>query len=341
MRRWYNRNPGVTHVAMNELLAILGSNSFENLPKDARTLLKTPTTSAVIPLIQGSYVHVGIATSILKQMPLIIPFITSDVISIDISIDGLPISKSSTVAFWPILGLVKNNGCKAPPFLIGIFQGDAKPTSAPEFLSQFVDEYCLLQRQLFEYKEKKYHIKIRAFVCDAPATAFIKGIKGHTGYFGCGKCLTEGTFLNNRTCFPDTEIELRTDESFATRLQEEHHKSISALEDAGIGMVSQFPLDYLHLVCLGIMKKIIELWLSKGPLSVRLSKRQCTIINERLVLIENSRPSEINRSTLNIEMYKMWKGTNFRSFVLYIGAVCLKDVLKDEVYSNFNFNLIL
>jgi len=30
----------------------------------------------------------------------------------------------------------------------------------------------------------------------------------------------------------------------------DHHKGTSALQDLGIGMVSQFVLDYMHLVCL-------------------------------------------------------------------------------------------
>lgn len=100
-------------------------------------------------------------------------------------------------------------------------------------------------------------------------------------------------------------------------------------------MVSQFPLDYLHLVCLGVTKKLVELWLSKGSMSVRLSSRQCAIINEKLFAAESSRPTEINRKTGRIELYRQWKGTNFRTFLLYLGPVCLKSVLKNNVYENF------
>uniref|UniRef100_H2Y7T6 Uncharacterized protein n=1 Tax=Ciona savignyi TaxID=51511 RepID=H2Y7T6_CIOSA len=44
----------------------------------------------------------------------------------------------------------------------------------------------------------------------------------------------------------------------------------SPLCTLGLGMVSQFPLDYMHLVCLGVVKKIILAWV-KGPLRNRLS----------------------------------------------------------------------
>ena len=34
-------------------------------------------------------------------------------------------------------------------------------------------------------------------------------------------------------------------------------------------MVTKFPIDYMHLICLGIVKKIINIWTS-GPLHVRI-----------------------------------------------------------------------
>lgn len=177
-------------------------------------------------------------------------------------------------------------------------------------------------------------ITIRAFICDAPATAFLKSIKGHTGYFSCEKCITEGSFLNNRTCFPDVDCDLRTNIQFKNRVREEHHTGDSILEDINIGMVTQFPLDYLHLVCLGVVKKLIDLWLH-GPLTVRLTKQKIQQINHSLFIAEHSRPTEINRSVRKIDQFKMWKGTEFRTFLLYTGPVVLKSILKTDVYNNF------
>lgn len=326
---------GVTHIAVTEILAIFRENGFLNLPKDARTLLKTPAKSSISKFANGSYAHIGMAKSLMHQLPLIDTNVSVESLLIDINIDGLPISRSSSTAFWPILGVIRNVGFDLPPFLIGIYQGEAKPSSSSEFLDPFVTEYKELQHNPIEFRGKIIETKIRAFVCDVPATAFVKGTKGHTGFFSCGKCVQEGDYINNRTCFPDTQCMLRTDESFRKRLQEEHHTSDSKLEDIGIGMVSQFPLDYLHLVCLGVTKKIIELMMSKGPMSVRLSNRQRVIINDRLKIAETSRPTDINRATGRIELYKMWKGTNLRSFLLYLGPICLKGVIAQNVYENF------
>lgn len=110
-------------------------------------------------------------------------------------------------------------------------------------------KYKALKDNPITYLEKPIDIQIRAFICDAPATSYVKGIKGHAGYYSCGKFVTSGDYLNNRTCFPVLNCMLRTDQTFLNRDQEDHHHHHQ--EDITIGMVSQFPLDYLHLVCLG------------------------------------------------------------------------------------------
>lgn len=41
-----------------------------------------------------------------------------------------------------------------------------------------------------------YSVKIYNFICDAPARAFIKCIKIHTGYASCEKCTEYGKYAN-------------------------------------------------------------------------------------------------------------------------------------------------
>lgn len=65
---------------------------------------------------------------------------------------------------------------------------------------------------------------------------------------------------------------LRTDDNFSSRIQEEHYIGTSILEKIGVKMVSQFPLDHLHLGCIGVVKQIINLW-NIGSLSVRMEKK--------------------------------------------------------------------
>ena len=89
-----------------------------------------------------------------------------------------------------------------------------------------------------------------------------------TGYYGCDKCCRSGEWMV-KLIFPDTNATLRTVAAFHEMEDEEHHLGPSPLVDTGIRMVSQFPLDYMHLVCLVAVRRLLML-LIKGPLHCRL-----------------------------------------------------------------------
>ena len=98
-----------------------------------------------------------------------------------------------------------------------------------------------------------------AFICDVPARAFFKCSKGHTGYCGCERGTQKGQHINGRVVFPEISAELRTDEQFGRQGYHHHQLSVSPLNDLGIGLVTSFVLDYMHLVCLGEMRRLIFL----------------------------------------------------------------------------------
>jgi len=47
-------------------------------------------------------------------------------------------------------------------------------------------------------------VEIDGFSMDSPAKSFILKVKGHAGFDSCTRCLEEGEYLKNRTCFPLT-----------------------------------------------------------------------------------------------------------------------------------------
>ncbi len=115
----------------------------------------------------------------------------------------------------------------------------------------------------------------------------------------------------------------------------EHHHGTSPLEETSLDMVSGFPLDYMHLVCLGVMRRLLHLWLRLGPLTCRLSGFQATVLTERLVGAKKNVPMEFACKPRAVREIDRWKATEFRQFLLYTGPVMLKDLLSTEVYKNF------
>lgn len=322
-------------IHINMLLAILKPH-FPNLPNDARTLLRTPTSYQITPMSNGHYYHFGLRDGVKTRLRINEKIQDYEQLSIQINIDGLPLYKSTSDQFWPILAKIQEDE-QNQPFLVGLWIGRSKPSDCNEYLDSFVQEFRAILADGLQYKEKLYNIAICNFVCDTPAKAFVKKIKSHNAYHGCQQCTTEGVYNLNRMTFPDVDADLRTDEDFILMVDQEHHHDMdnpSILTQLPIGMIQQFPLDYMHLVCLGVMKRILTLLLS-GPLVNRIGGYDKQMISERLAAISASMPREFMRKGRPLDQIDRWKATEYRTFLLYSGAVVLRGHLKDVLYANF------
>lgn len=134
--------------------------------------------------------------------------------------------------------------------------------------------------------------------------------------------------------FPEISASQRTDADFAFQRDEDHHTGVSPLLDLGVGMVSNFVLDYMHLVCLGVVRKLMFMWL-KGPLKCRMQGRVEREVSKALVALRNFIPREFNRKPRSLVELKSWKATEFRQFLLYSGPVVLHGKLRPELYRHF------
>lgn len=253
------------------------------------------------------------------------------------------------------------------PFIVAIWCGEAKPSSVNSFFSSFVAEYQNLFTDGININGHLIRIKIRCFICDTPARSFVKGsllmvqqfyidaifnqsfslftitllgIVNFNHYFGCQKCLIRGTYFNEFKVmsYPKIDVPRRTDENFRSREQAEHHVTRSVLEDLPeVDMVADIPTsDPLHLLDLGIMKRCLFRW-KCGTRNYRNFFKDATLnhINQLLLQANKNRPSEIHRSIRTFEYLNDWKGSEFRTFLLYVGKVVLKDYLTDDEYKHF------
>lgn len=329
LQDWAIKN-NVTLTALSELLSWLTTNpDLSNIPRDARTLLKTPNNILLKNMGAGHFYYFGLTQKLTKVLT---KNGNCNSLQLDFNVDGLPLHKSTNMSFWPILCRIQNLSDESP-FAVAIFCGNRKPP-LKEFMLEFIAELSHLAKNSLKVNERTVSIQIRAFCCDTPARAFIKGIKGHNGYYGCDKCCAEGQYINRRMVFADLHADSRTDVSFQMQENKEHHRCISPLLELPIGMVTSFPIDYMHCVCLGIMRKLLIEW-RDGSRQFRLSKEQLVNIDKKIIEYRKYWPVEFNRQPRSLTEVERWKATEFRNFLLYSGPIALRDSLCKQSYCNF------
>ena len=329
-----------THVdkLLRILISVAPDTNFRDLPSTCKTLLDTPISTPVVEMPPGKYYHFGLEKGIknmLRKLKILNWF--GLVIQIIVNVDGLPIAKSSGSQLWPILGKIKNLA-QSKPFIIGLYHGNSKPSDSNAYLSAFVEELLLLIANGVEWAGNILTVELFCFVCDAPAKACMTCIKLHSGYFSCSKCCAEGEW-HGRVVFHETDVPKRTDHSFRSKAQPEHHTGVSILETLPINMIECFSLDYMHLVCLGIVRKLLWTWirgaLFVGTRRIRLGWRSITQISARLVALASNVACDFARKPRSLSELARWKATELRQFLLYTGPIVLKGVIDDDLYNHF------
>ena len=153
----------------------------------------------------------------------------------------------------------------------------------------------------------------------------------HNSKSGCSKCCQEGIYRERIVCLSKKIGPLRTDKTFQDRCHPSHHseefkEKLSILEEAGFGMISQFPLDAMHLVDLGVTSILLK---------ILINKNNAIKINDRINFIKNNAPSEFCRVPRSIDEINNWKSTEFRQFLLYTGIFLFKDCVSNDQYYHF------
>jgi hypothetical protein len=203
-----------------------------------------------------------------------------------------------------------------------------------DFHNDFVQEAQRLLDIGINHNDIRYRLSFFSFICDAPARAFLKCIKGHTGYYSCERCTAKGSW-NGRVVYNyDVAFAPRTQHQFENLDYKDHQVARSPLIDLRLDIVHIFSLDYMHLVCLGVGKRILS-FLTSGPTECRLSHQQRTQISEKLVGFNGRMPSEFARQPRSLSELDRWKATELRQFLLYTGPVVLRGVVSDAVCEHF------
>ena len=299
-----------------------------DLPDDSRGLLKTPKprTISISKLSGGDYTYFGVQSGLNDVLRSVNT--DFDSITISIHIDGLATFKSKNMTVWPIQATVENIvEISNVPFIIGLYSGGIKPTNT-DYLNDLVNELCRLQSEGYNGKP----LNISNVICDAPARSHVKGIFQFNGTYGCDFCEIKGQF--DGTMLFLEKGNPRTNESFRLQTNSRHHKTESPFLRLNIDMIKQFPLDPMHGIDLGVVKRLLLLW-KEGPLPFRLSSTQVKTMNLFIKNIRNCIPPAFNRKPRSMDELKLWKATEFRTFVMYTGIILLREILDRKKYIHF------
>lgn len=329
LKKWstyYNINRN----ALSSLLKFL-KKFDESLPTDSRTLMQTPRNTDLVEMSPGHYIHIGLKNHVQNFLK------TKDNISpklkLRINVDGLPIHKNSSEmpAVWVIQGDFGHNSCT--PFVIGVYGGPTKPDNFNSFLSMTVEEIKEIKN--LSHNNDSINVILHQILADAPAKSSVLCVKGHNGHSACPKCEVEGKTIERKTSFFNLNATLRTNDRFRLKLNEEHHHGTSVIEELQyFDMINGVPIDYMHCVLLGVMKKLLVIWFVDTSL-FKQSRQDKNKISERIRLMNQTVPKEFQRKLRDMNNIGHYKATELRQFLLFHGLIVLNGILPQIFYNNF------
>jgi hypothetical protein len=265
----------------------------------------------------------------LKQFFSALPTLPS-IIQLQIGLDGTSLWDSSCTQIWPIFIAIKNYFRQV--LLVGAFCGTSKPEPRL-FIKELVDELTHLLQNGFNFDGRTTKIELDSIICDAPGRALFKNVKLHSGYFACERCNVKGIYSGS-VVFLDSNCQKRRMENGSIVPVDEHVLGPSEFCRANVDLVSQFPLDYMHLVCLGVMRRLLSFWISGPRQTCRASSITIGSMSQALLSLLPFIPREFARKPRSLAVYKSWKATEFRQFLLYTGIIVAK-ALPKPVYCHF------
>lgn len=336
LQKWVN-SYNITQNATTALLKILRPR-LTSLPKDSRSLMKTPRTTKLIPLKNGSLHYFGLEETLLTKLKYGISENVEKIL-IQINIDGLPLFKSTSTELYPILArciALKDNS----PFTVALFCGTGKPDPIEIFLQDFITEVNDLKTRKIMYQNKLYDFDIHFFICDAPARAYLRQTVGHNAKHGCEKCRIVGSYSNHRINYAQERFvafNKKLDSDFTqNHLIHDYIKGKSPLLNMNINLVTQFPLDPMHLLFLGVIKRILLNYYFNSSSHVKLSQKIKNEIEANICEIQGFITSDFPRKSRTFKELHRWKATEFKLFIKYTFPVILYNALNTTHY-----NLIL
>eukprot|EP00733_Pompholyxophrys_punicea_P000631 Pompholyxophrys_punicea_v1_NODE_203_length_2776_cov_3.808597.p1 type:complete len:682 gc:universal NODE_203_length_2776_cov_3.808597:616-2661(+) len=262
-------------------------------------------------------------------------------LALGLNTDGVSPFKWSNRGFWPIFMMVHS----LPPQLrrkqeflplVGMWCGTSKPPMSL-FLRPLIDSLNEYYTSGFEVSFGAQKIKSRGAILtvslDAPARAAVLQMSQFNGQHGCNFCDAAGVNI------PLTKGTVHVYPPGVGARRSEHTqvgvKGVSVLYSLVYFTFAIVVLDYMHCVCLGVMRALLNLW-CQSSYSANLwyiSPAKRKEVWKRLRSMQV--PHCFSAIPKNLENLKQWKAVDYLYFLLYFGPVVLRGILPDIYYNHF------
>lgn len=259
---------------------------------------------------------------------------TSRSLRVIFNIDGVPLFNGSRLSLWPITMIIENIK-QCFPLPVAIHCGFDKP-DMNVFLEEFMKELRTLCSIGINISGIKYIISRILIVADAPARSMLQSVKSHSGFHGCYYCRQKGVKRMDRLLFPEYHSSLRTNQEYRN-FRESNQLKLSPLFEV-VNPIEGFPLDYMHLICLGVTKRLFKCLFDsiKGiRIHGKLSISQKNLLSTDIKVFNKSLPYEFKRKLRPLTELAKFKAIEYRIFILYAGPILFRKYMKDDFYRNF------
>jgi len=330
---------------------------YVSIEQQLRTILKTQ------PILRKTDFHdpdnlTSILSGCILQSHLSSREIGDDDITLIWNCDGAPVFSSSKKSIWPLQACVNElPASRDNLLLIGLWFGKQKPLSHT-YLKPFVEELKHLGSHGMQYVNSDNDIvtcKVFSVCCssDSCARPLLRETTQFNGRYGCDWCLMEGQTVKrgdgiSHVYAPSRdELQLRDSASFANdALHASADNPINGIKGVTpvlflpmFDVISGFVPDYLHCVLLGVVRTFAGLWFDSSNHEKPWYIRQSGLSAISKQLITARPPSDISRLPRTLNERKFWKGSEWKSFLLYYSLLVLNGQLPSK-YLNHWFLLV-
>lgn len=281
----------------------------------------------------------------------------SVILPLIVNTDGVKVFNSNQKSLW----MIQSYQGYLPPsirfmpsnVLINAAHFGSKKPGMRDFFFPFLNELCDIHKRggiNMKHNGADYNFMplIISCCCDLPAKCDVQGMIGHSGYFACSYCYHPG-FKNAekkksmiRYSKSNEKFEMRTHRDVIYTYGKMKSEPIRGIKSMScmiaakeFDLILSFAIDYMHLILLGIMRKLFDLWLDtkNHKEDYYISKKNQIALSHRLI---NIKPvSEILRKPRSIFARKDFKANEYRSLLLYYLRFALVGLLGTKYRKHF------